>query len=536
MAFAAPDTKPLLADAAVASPEGVGGSPWRRCPRSVLAGLATVSLALAAVGAAVVHQGVRAGALRRQNTGLAGTLVAPAAPVGDLQAVLEALLHAAPKVELHTHLDGALQPETLCDLAVKNNATKLLNTSFLGNTFPVGCRSSHPLATVLPNGAEIISSHGCPQQLEPYVTSQHTNSLTEFLAPFTCISQYLQLPGAIEEMGRTFVLQQNAENTFYTEAQFAPQLLLKSCSPFVDCDASSPSVAAEIRHVTERTIDGLVSASSDKGDVFLLLDCFRNVNVSFCEQLMHVAIEMKRSDRRGTTPSGNTFRYAAPIVGINLAGDEINFPNSARPGGKESFEELFSRMEGPLREAGLGVAPHSGEPNFAASAADCDSAFGAMGASRVGHGYYCSEQRLRKLANQTGFLIEVCPASSVATGAVAGWAEHPAKKMRSLGVPMSLSTDDRAVIGTTMTAQLVLARQKLGFTLTDLVRAGTDGIAAGFAPAAFRKRACRSTRAWWRRRERDEAEMWVAAGVFEKKEVEDFRAWLYGRRQDSLQC
>jgi len=283
----------------------------------------------------------------------------------------------------------------------------------------------------------------------------------------------------------------------------------------------------EVQSVVERAIEGLVRGTAGTALVIrVLLDCMRNLNVLFCEQVIDLAIQMKASKKRGTGPDGTSFLYSDFIVGMNLAGDEINFPNSARPGGGESFQELFKRKSMALREAQLGFAPHAGEPKFPETVADCDSAFELMGARRVGHGYHCSETRWELVAGK-GLHIEACPASSMSTGAVSGpWEQHPIRRMIKLGVRISLNTDDRAVIGTSMTEQLELARLHLGFSLTQIVQAAMHGLEASFVEDLARPRLCSKIKTWWQDAVATRSTSWLSAGMVGFEELGELIEYL----------
>lgn len=424
------------------------------------------------------------------------------------------LFERAPKVELHTHSDGSLQPESLCELAMRDNDADMLRQAYLNS--PGGCRAAGVLDSKQIKAARDIYTREfgrssrlarasdevkrCADEIAPFVTSFRTRSLTEFLEPFSCVSSFILLRGGIEVLAKSFVAQQAAENVIYSEVQFAPQLVLSTCNPFLNCDLKPKAMMQEMWNVTARLLHGIASSqevSDGSVVVRVLLDCFRALPVALCEQNVELAIMMKSGAEGGMSDQGQRYKFADFIVGINLAGDEINFPNSARPGGGESFTQLFERLAPRLREAGLGFAPHAAEPDAAHSADDCDSAFGRMGAQRVGHGYHCSDERLRQIARDGGH-IEVCPASSVATGAVAAdWEAHPIRKMLQYGVSMSLSTDDRAIIGTTMAEQHMLARFKLGFSLLDIIKMSTEGVRASFVDAK-KDMLCARIKSFWR--------------------------------------
>ena len=76
-----------------------------------------------------------------------------------------------------------------------------------------------------------------------------------------------------------------------------------------------------------------------------------------------------------------------------------------------------------------------------------------------------------------GIRLEVCLSSNVATGVVASFREHPARRLHDAGVPLVLNTDDPSFFHTTLAAELSLAETELGFGVEDLktlVRNGFD--------------------------------------------------------------
>ena len=73
---------------------------------------------------------------------------------------------------------------------------------------------------------------------------------------------------------------------------------------------------------------------------------------------------------------------------------------------------------------------------------------------RLAHGIRAAEDAalLRHLARR-GVGCDVCPTSNLATGAVPEGAPHPVRTLLAAGVPVTLSTDDSGIFGTTLRAE-----------------------------------------------------------------------------------
>jgi adenosine deaminase len=98
-----------------------------------------------------------------------------------------------PKIDLHLHLDGALQTQTIWELAKQGGI-------------------SMPAASAQELVKHVQVSHDC-------------RTLTDFLATFGVFYPVLQQPGAIARVGRELCEQQVRSNVCYSEFRFAPALL-----------------------------------------------------------------------------------------------------------------------------------------------------------------------------------------------------------------------------------------------------------------------------------------------------------------------
>jgi adenosine deaminase len=124
-------------------------------------------------------------------------------------------------------------------------------------------------------------------------------------------------------------------------------------------------------------------------------------------------------------------------AGIGLGGEETTFP-------ARDFVEAFRRA----RRLGLMPVAHAGEWAGPDSVAET---LRLLRPVRIAHGIRAAEDPalLRRLARR-GVVCDVCPTSNLATGAVAAGAVHPVRALLAAGVPVTLSTDDPGLFGTTL--------------------------------------------------------------------------------------
>lgn len=126
----------------------------------------------------------------------------------------------------------------------------------------------------------------------------------------------------------------------------------------------------------------------------------------------------------------------ASFVGVDLAGDEIRFPDVRQ------FADCFLTA----RSAGLGVTVHAGEFG------NEDSIWNAiekLGATRIGHGVSiggCHGLARRLSADRV--LVESSVTSNIALGAVSSLAAHPLPWLLENGVAVCLNTDVPLHLGT----------------------------------------------------------------------------------------
>jgi adenosine deaminase len=146
----------------------------------------------------------------------------------------------------------------------------------------------------------------------------------------------------------------------------------------------------------------------------------------------------------------------AGVIGLGLGGPE-------REGDLAAFAELFTRA----RAEGLRALPHAGE---LAPARNVRDAVQLLGATRVGHGIRAiDEPAVLALLRERGVVLEVCPSSNLALGAVPSWADHPLPRLLAAGVQVVLGSDDPPLFHTTLGEEYLRCAQHFGWGLRELV-------------------------------------------------------------------
>lgn len=160
------------------------------------------------------------------------------------------------------------------------------------------------------------------------------------------------------------------------------------------------------------------------------------------------------------------------VVALGLGGDEAAAP-----------AEGFRDMAEACQRARIGFIPHAGE---VLGSEEVLSAARLPGVRRIGHGV--SVVRCDQAANELrkrGTHLEVCPTSNLVTGACSS-SPHPVGELFRKGIPLSLSTDDPALFGTTLAKEERTAREA-GLTPKDLHTCRTNAAKASFLPRASRE-------------------------------------------------
>jgi adenosine deaminase len=272
-------------------------------------------------------------------------------------------------------------------------------------------------------------------------------NLAAVLDAFFTIYPLLHSPAALETVAYELIAAAHEQNIRHVEVRFAPAL------------QAVPEQGFTIEAVIEAVIAGLERGRLDFGVESAVIVClFRGLPVEANAAMLDAAIAF--GDRG--------------VVGIDLAGDEAEVPLA-------TFADLYRRAQ----DAGLFRTIHAGE---IADSGDLALAV-ELGVDRIGHANYIeAEPALFEQVLRSGIGLEVNVTSNHRTGAIASFAEHPAKRWFDAGTAISVSTDDPGLFDITLTGEYLLLIRELGFSVGDLIELQRRTISTLFMPEADRQR------------------------------------------------
>jgi adenosine deaminase len=319
-----------------------------------------------------------------------------------------------PKVELHRHLEGSLRLRTLLEVA-KAHDMDLFGT----------------------------------ERLRPLVQIREEDPLTStnFLSKFQTLRKFYRSSEVIGRITREAVADAAVDNVRYLELRFTPVALSR-------VENFTPS------EVIDWVVEGAEQSSREFGiTTRLIVSVNRHESPDLAAQMVELAIERKSDG----------------VVGVDLAGDEANYP--ATP-----FAEIFQKA----RREGLRVTVHAGEWSGAGNVA---AAITQLGAERIGHGVRVVEDpAVVALAREQGTVFEVCVTSNYQSGVVDAISTHPLPEMLAAGLNVTINTDDPSISGITLGDEYYTVCEKLGVSFGSLRQRVLAAAGAAFIPSEERNK------------------------------------------------
>ncbi len=269
---------------------------------------------------------------------------------------------------------------------------------------------------------------------------QNTGSLVEYLKAFDTTLKVMQTESALERIAYELAEDAARENVWYMEVRYAPMLHTRK--------------GLRVTQVVEAVLSGLWRAQQAHGIESAVILCgIRNISPQSSLEMAELAVAYKG---RG-------------VVGFDLAGAEYDYP-------AKHHIDAFKLV----RDNNVNVTIHAGE---AYGPASIHQAIHDCGAHRIGHGCRLREDGdLLHYVNDQRIALECCPSSNVQTGAVESLARHPLKLYYSLGVRVTVNTDNRLVTDTTVSKELWLCHTEMGLGFEDIKRILFNGFKAAFLP------------------------------------------------------
>ena len=270
--------------------------------------------------------------------------------------------------------------------------------------------------------------------------------LVGYLSRFDVTTSVMQTPEALERIAFELVEDAAAENVWYMEVRYAPILSTKrGLSPRQVVDA----VERGLRRGQE---------AHPRTQSYQIICGLRHFEPERAVRMAALAVEYKG---RG-------------VLAFDLAGAEIDNP-------AKRFREAFYLV----RHANLNVTVHAGE---AYGPESIHQALHWAGAHRIGHGVRLREDPdLLEYVRDHRIPLEMCPTSNVQTGAVDSIERHPIREYFDRGLRVTVNTDNRLMSNTTMTDEIELLVDRLGFDLEEVKKLLLNGFKSAFLRYPERK-------------------------------------------------
>lgn len=308
------------------------------------------------------------------------------------------------KVELHLHLDGSL-----------SHSFYKTMTQEIGLTM---------------TDEEIRSAVTVPE---------NCTSLVEYLRRFELPTKILQTARALTLATLDLIRQLEAQDVFYAEIRFAPQL-------HTNCGLTQ-------QQAVEAVLKGVELAKQEQLQV--------QIGILLC-----MMVTGAEAANRETAELAVAYKDKG-VAGLDLAGAEGAVPMI-------QFKPLFQIAY----DAALPFTIHAGE------CGDYENINQAIsfGARRIGHGCAARfSEDCMNLIQREGITLEMCPTSNIQTKAVPSLEEHPIKQFLRRGLLVTVNTDNMTASNTTLTKEYQELKKHLQLTNADLQTVNENALKAAFS-------------------------------------------------------
>ncbi len=311
-----------------------------------------------------------------------------------------------PLIDLHRHIEGNMRPQTIIDLAQQHNLE-----------LPVWNEAG----------------------LRPYLQVQSQQpGVMAFLEKFNLPMQVLVNLDACRRVAYEAVLDAANEGIDYIELRFSPWFMAEKHS-------------LNPQGVVEAVLDGTLAGQTESGIKAKLLGILSRT----------YGPEIAMQELEALLP------FADRIVGLDLAGDEANFP-----------AEQFKRHFELAREVGWKATVHAGE---SAGAESIWQSIKVLGAQRIGHGLAAiHDHELMDFLFERQIGIECNLTSNVQTSSVADYASHPLKAFLESGLCASINSDDPGISGIDLPFEYNVAAPQAGLSAAQIRQAQLNAAESAF--------------------------------------------------------
>jgi adenosine deaminase len=300
----------------------------------------------------------------------------------------------------------------------------------------------HVEGTVRPSTVlELARKVGRPLAVDDPARLYHYDSLDSFLAIFWLIQELLVTPADWARIAYESLVDASSHGLRYREMFFTPTRHL----------AYGQDLGGIVAGLTE----GIEAAEAETGVRCLLIaDIDKAYGPEAGLELVRAVGELRRSGR------------AARVIGIGADSTELGVDHRAFAPAFREAARLGFRRTCHAGEA-VGVGP-----------ANIRIALDDLGVERIDHGVAVAEDPalLAEVAARR-IPLTVCPSSNIViANRFRSLAEHPLQRIRAAGVPVTINTDDPAMMSTELGAEYRAVAAAFGLSDGEIAKLTLEGI------------------------------------------------------------
>lgn len=327
-------------------------------------------------------------------------------------------IRSLPKVELHTHLDGGLRPETIAALAREIGYTDL--------------------PTLDPEALKAF-----------FIRGANTGNLKDYLSGFAYTTALMQTKEALERVAYELGEDMALDGVCYAEVRFSPALHTQE--------------GLHWDEILQSVINGFQRVEQKYPIVIRLIVCaLRHMESFHSEDMAHLAVDFRDKG----------------VVGFDLAGEEGGYPPKKHIHAfqfcqRENFNITIHAGEAFGKESIWQALQWCGAHRIGHATRLIDDFV-------VGESSMFQKGSLSQYILDKRIPLEICLSSNVHTGAVESLEKHPFKVFFSEKFRVCLNTDNRLMSNTTLTDEYYLAHSKYDLSCNDLQRITINAMKSAF--------------------------------------------------------
>ncbi|WP_036315835.1 adenosine deaminase [Microbacterium sp. B24] len=337
-------------------------------------------------------------------------------------------IRSLPKVSLHDHLDGALRPQTIIELADEI-------------------------------GLDVPSTDA--EELADWFEDQSdSGSLVEYLKTFDLTTAVMQSADGLRRVAKEFVEDLAADGVIYGEVRWAPEQHL----------GGGLSLEEAVEAVQEGIEEGEDAVDRSGRDIRVgqLITAMRHADRSL--EIARLAVAFRG---RGA-------------VGFDIAGAEDGFPPSRH---RAAFDYLASEFFPVTVHAGEAAGLDSIRSAILDGRAlrlghGVRIAEDLEVVQQQGDEVLVTFGDLARWVRDREIPLELSPSSNLQTGAIAAWGknleDHPFDLLYQLGFAVTVNVDNRTMSRTSLTRELALLAETFDYGLEDLEAFQLNAAAGAF--------------------------------------------------------